>query len=149
MNENTYKLISVVLLCTTIAAGALAFYNNYQLKELEKDYEIVLSELKDFSAQVDIMVDYGNGTIRWYNDTRIQTGSSVLDATVIVCDAEYQTSDFGSFVTSVNGLVPDSEHFWMWSTYGDGWEPGMVGADQFDVHDGDMIRWTYTAITEW
>lgn len=149
MNENTYKLIAVALLCTTIAAGALALNYNYQLRVLEEDYEIVLSELADFTAQVNILVDYGNGTVQWYNDTRIQTGASVLDATVIACGAEYQTSDFGAFITSVNGVQPDSAHFWMWSTYEDGWEVGMVGADQYNIHDGDIIRWTYTSITEW
>jgi Domain of unknown function (DUF4430) len=149
MNENTYKLISVALLCTTIAASAFAVYNNFQFNELEKDYAAVLSELEDFTAQVDLMIDYGNGTVTWYNDTRIQSGSSVLDATVVVCGAEYQTSDFGAFITSVNGVQPDSSHFWMWSTYEDGWEVGMVGADQYNIHDGDIIRWTYTSITEW
>jgi len=145
MNENTYKLIAAALLCTTIAAGALALNYNYQLSALEEDYQIVLSELEDFTAQVDIMIDYGNGTVQWYNDTRIQTGASVLDATVLACGAEYQTSDFGSFVTSVNSLEQDSTHFWMWSTYDDGWEVGMVGADQYNIYDGDIIGWTYTS----
>ena len=145
MNENTYKLMAVALLCTTIAAGALAVNYNYQLRALDEDYQAVIEELEDFTTQVDIMIDYGNGTVQWYNDTRIQTGASVLDATVLACDVEYQTSDFGSFVTTVNGVEQDASHFWMWSTYDDGWEVGMVGADQYNIHDGDIIGWTYTS----
>jgi hypothetical protein len=144
MNEKTYKLIAVVLLCTTIGAGALAINYNFQLKELEEDYQIVLKELEDFSALVNIMVDFGNGTVIWYNDTRIQTGASVLDATLIAVEADYQTSDFGSFVTSINGKEQDSTHFWIWSVYEDEWGMGPVGADQYNLHDGDIIGWTYT-----
>ena len=145
MNENTYKLMAVALLCTTIAAGALAVNYNYQLRALDEDYQAVIEELEDFTAQVDIMIDYGNGTVQWYNDTRIQTSASVLDATVLACDVEYQTSDFGSFVTTVNGVEQDASHFWIWSFYDDGWEVGMVGADQYNIHDGDIIGWTYTS----
>ena len=145
MNENTYKLAAVALLCTTIAAGGLALYYNYQLTALKADYETVLEELADFTAVVDIMIDYGDGNVVWFNDTRIQTGSSVLNATILTCEAEYQTSDFGSYVTSLNGVAQDGSHFWLWSFYDGGWESGAVGADQYYLHDGDIIGWTYTS----
>ena len=145
MNENTYKLMAVALLCTTIAAGALAVNYNYQLRALDEDYQAVIEELEDFTTQVDIMIDYGNGTVQWYNDTRIQTGASVLDATVLACDIEFQISDFGSFVTAINGVEQDASHFWIWSFYDDEWGMGPVGADQYNIHDGDIIGWTYTS----
>jgi hypothetical protein len=145
MNENTYKLVAVVLLCTTIGAGALAVNYNYQLRELEEDYKTVLDELQDYTSLVNIMVDYGNGTLVWYNETRTQLGASVLDATLIVCDTEFDTFDFGSFVTSINGLEQDASHFWGWSIYEDEWVMGPVGADQHRIHDGDIIGWTFTS----
>lgn len=145
MNENTIKLIAVALLCTTIAAGALAVNYNYQLQVLDEDYQAVLEELEDFTALVDVMIDYGNDTIVWYNDTRIQIGANVLDATIVACDTEYQTSDFGAFVTMVNGVEQDTSHFWLWSIYLDEWTIGTVGADQYKIHDGDIIGWTYTS----
>ena len=144
MNENTYKLMAAAFLCTTIAAGGLAFYYNYQLGTLQADYDTVLEELADFTAVVDIMIDYGDGNIVWYNDTRIQTGASVLDATILACETEYQTSDFGSYVTSIDGVAQDGSNFWLWSFYDDSWESGAVGADQYYLHDGDIIGWTYT-----
>ncbi len=145
MNENTYKLLAAAFLCTTIAASALALNYNYKYTTLEEDYQTVLGELEDFTALVDIMVDYGNGTIVWFNDTRIQTGENLLQATGLVCDIEYQTSDFGSFITSVNGLEQDATHFWIWNLYEDEWTMGPVGADQYSLHDGDVVGWTYTS----
>lgn len=145
MNENTYRLIALALLCTTIASGALALNYNYKYNTLEKDYQTVLQELDDFTALVNIKVDYGNGTIAWYNNTRIQTGSSLLNATGLAANIEYQTSDFGSFITSVNGVQQDSTHFWIWNYYDGAWEMGPVGADQYSLHDGDVVGWTYTS----
>ncbi len=145
MNENTYKLIAAALLCTTIAAGALALNYNYKYTTLEKDYHTVLTELDDFTALVDIMIDYGNGTVVWYNDTRIQTGASLLEATGLATNVEYQTSDFGSFITSVNGVEQDTTHFWIWNLYDGAWEMGPIGADQYSLHDGDVVGWTYTS----
>ena len=145
MNENTYKLIAVALLCTTIAAGALAVNYNYKLSALENDYQTVLEELEDFTVQVDIKIDYGSEGIVWFNDTRIQVGANLLEATGVACEIEYQTSDFGSFITSINGVEQDTSHFWIWSFYEAGWEMGPVGADQFTLHDGDVVGWTYTS----
>ena len=145
MNDSTLKLIVAALLCTTIATGALAVNYNYKYNALEKDYQKVLVELEDFTALVDILIDYSNGTIVWYNDTRIQTGASLLDATDIACDIEVQISDFGVFITSVNGVKQDAINFWIWSIYEDEWSMGPVGADQFSLHDGDIVGWTFTS----
>jgi len=145
MNENTYKLLAVAFLCTTIAASALALNYNYKYTVLETDYQVVLGELADFTALVDIMIDYGNGTIVWYNETRIQTGADLMESTGLACDIEYQTSDFGSYITKINGVEQDSAHFWLWNYYEEGWQMGPVGADQYSLHDGDIVGWTYTS----
>ena len=63
MNENNYKLMAVVLLCSTIAAGALTVYYNYKLGSLGDDYNKMLEELENFTVQVNIMIDYGDGNI--------------------------------------------------------------------------------------
>lgn len=145
MNETTYKLVAVVFLCTTIAAGALAVNYNYQLSTLQKNYQAVIDELDDLTVQVNIMIDYGDGNITWFNDTRIPVGSNLLGTTGITCDIDYQTSDFGSFITSINGVEQDATHFWLWSFYEGGWNMGSVGADQYTLHDGDVVGWTYTS----
>lgn len=145
MNENLLKLIAVALLCTTIAAGAFAVNNYYKYTILEENYQKILIELDEFTALIDIMIDYSNGTIVWYNDTRIQIGASLLNATDIACNIEVQTSNFGSFVTSVNGVNQDGSHFWIWSVYEDEWSMGPVGADQFSLHDGDIVGWKYSS----
>lgn len=145
MNENILKIVAAALLCTTIAAGGFALNYYYKNTVLESSYQKLLVELEEFTALVDIMIDYTNGTVIWYNETRIHIGASLLNATEIVCDIKVQSTNFGSFVTSVNGVSQDANHFWIWSIYEDEWSMGPVGADQYTLQDGDIVGWIYTS----
>lgn len=147
MDEKTLKIAAAVLLCTTIAAGALALQYNYQLSRLKEDYGLILQELEEYTALVNIKIDYGDRVI-WYNGTRISLGSSVIDATSEVVELEVQEMELGSFVTSVGGVAGDASHFWIWSYYVEGWETVFVGADQWTLHNGDVVAWTYTTSFE-
>jgi hypothetical protein len=145
MNENKIKLIAIVLLCTTITSGALAINYRYNYSKMRDDYQATLKDLENFTINVNIKIDYGNGTIKWYNNTRVQIGATLLDVTDSVFDIEYQTSDYGSFVTSINEIDQDSTHYWIWNYYEDGWNMGPVGADQYILHEGQIIGWSYTS----
>lgn len=145
MNENTYKLAAIAFLCTTIATGAMALNYQYKYTQLEKDYKLLNDELSDYTIQVDLMIDYGNGTIEWFNGTRIQTGANLWDLTEETCSIESTQYEFGAFITAINGLDADDAHYWSWSEYTtEGWSMGMVGADQYNLHDGYIVAWIYT-----
>lgn len=145
MNEGKIKLVALVFLCTTITSSALALNYHYNYTKVRDDYQATLKDLEDFTIRVNIMIDYGNGSINWHNNSRVQIGANLLDLTNSLFDIEYQTSDYGSFVTSINGVDQDSGHFWIWMFFEDGWEMGPVGADQYLLHEGYVIGWYYTS----
>ena len=147
MSDSTYKWAAALLLCTTIAAGAGALYLINRVNALETEYERTLSELEEFTATVDVKIDYGNGTVIWFNGTRIGAGESLLNATLRVADLDYTMYEFGVFVNMMNGVGGDPDKYWLWSYMDDGWQSGMVGADQWRLHDGDAVAWTYTGFS--
>ena|SRR3989338_7588983 len=52
-----------------------------------------------------------------------------------------QTKEFsglGEFVVSINGIEPDSQHFWSFYVNG---QQSQVGADQYMTKNGDKIEW--------
>ena len=51
---------------------------------------------------------------------------------------EFKQYDFGVFIQSINGVKPDSKHFW--KLYVNGQE-SQVGADKLATHNGDTIEW--------
>ncbi len=144
MSENTYKIAAAVLLCTTIIAGVLAVQYNAQLQTAEEEYQLLLMELDETTAVVNILIDNGDSTT-WYNDTRVPLGSSFLNATLSIAEVEMQSSEWGSFVFSIDGVGGEVNKFWVWDYYEEGWQMGPVGAGQHKVHDGDVLRWTYTS----
>lgn len=145
MSEQTFKLAAAALLCTTILAGVMAFQYNGQLKAVQHEYELLLVELEENTALISIRLDYGDDAVTWFNDTRVPLGTDFLNATGMISDLEVQSSDWGVFVSSIDGVGGDSDRFWLWDYYEEGWQMGPVGADQWIVHDGDILSWTYTS----
>jgi len=145
MSEQTFKLAAAALLCTTILAGALAFQYNGQLQAVEHEYELLLDELEENTAVISIRVDYGDETVTWFNDTRVPLGTNFLNATGMISELELQSSEWGIFVVSIDGVGGDANSFWLWDYYDEDWQMGPVGADQWTVHDGDVLSWTYTS----
>ncbi len=143
MSENKFKLAAAVLLCTTIITGALAVQYYTQLSASKADYELLLGELGETTVMVNLLIDDGDSAT-WYNDTRVPLGANLIEATGFVAEVEAQDSEWGAFVESIDGVGGDAKSFWLWDQYDEGWEMGAVGADQWTVHDGDILRWTYT-----
>src|SRR6185369_14025822 len=49
----------------------------------------------------------------------------------------------GEFVQSIDGVTPDSKHFWSFYVNG---QPATVGADQYKTQDSDTLSWKLEAI---
>ncbi len=144
MSEQKFKLAAALLLCTTILASVLAFQYSTQLQASKHEYDLIIQELEETTIVVDIQIDDGE-TVSWFNETRVPLGASFLNATGMITDLEMQSSEWGVFVETINGVGGDSDKFWVWDYYDEGWQMGSVGADQWILHEGDILRWTYTS----
>ena len=51
----------------------------------------------------------------------------------------------GIFVNAINGIGGEANKFWLWNYYEVGWQPGMVGADQWILQNGDIVSWIYSS----
>jgi len=152
-------------LAGTIASATLA----YRLTSLERSYAALSSELEKISGElseaeqkyrelsasvvvVDIAIDYGNGTVVWYNDTIVSKGASLLAATALVARVDYVYGAWGAYVTSINGVEevivePGAEGYsWMWYRWNEGegkWELGPVAADAYQLSNFEKVMWRY------
>ena len=144
MKSDEYKWVSAALLCTTIISSAAFIYLFNQVNTLQIENQRTLSELKKFTIEVNIKLDYGNGSIVWYNNTRVGVGKSLLNATENIATVGLSESTMGAFITSINGVGDDLNAWWLWWYNDAGWKQGPVGADQWILHDGDEVSWVYT-----
>jgi hypothetical protein len=128
----------------TIITGSYSVFLRSQYIALKDVNQKILKELHELTSTVDIMINYGNGTKTWFNDTRIIPGESLLNVTKDITDLEYTMSEFGAFVSSINGIEGTKDNFWIWNYYEDGWKMGLTGAGQKYLHEGDIVTWKYT-----
>ena len=149
MNGKTIFLWStVLLLCTTIVGGYLSLYYYSQAQSYRGEVESLSKELTGVTMRVNLKLDYGNGTMKWYNSTMVPVNATLLTVSKIDLNIKYSVGSLGAFVNSINGISGDPHHYWAWSYYdkvAGKWVSGPVGSDKWALHDGDSVEWTYTA----
>lgn len=155
--------ISLGLACWAIAASAIAGYFWHTSELYKERYEAVLEQLEIFTVTVNILIDYGNGTRVWFNDTRVSAGATVFDATRKVADVDYMSysgpewvgypNNTAYLVTAINGVVNNETHAWFWWYWSVevGWVFPPYGANHVNatVVDGGVYAWTFRSWVVW
>ncbi|MEM1556705.1 MAG: DUF4430 domain-containing protein [Candidatus Bathyarchaeia archaeon] len=163
--------VSLGLLCLLIVAAYLAIYyyneSAYFKRLYEKasaDLERLISDLRGMSTElenllarvkilekltmkVNILIDYGNGTQVWYNNTMVPREASVLTATKTIASVEGTVyPEMGTFVESINGVRNEGNRYWIWYIWNPekkNWEWGPVASDKYILQENDTIMWRY------
>jgi hypothetical protein len=106
---------------------------------------------RPISYSANMMLDYGNGTKLWYNDTAIQPGWNAYLVTLVALNGNVQATWYPSFgehfVSGIRGVEnnPSSNQGWLlWSLNSSkDWQPASVGPDEIPVYNGTTFSWTF------
>jgi len=142
----------------SLLAGALADLNTstpaYQNASLElSSLWASYQQLASFSGRralaygVHMLVDFGNGTRRWFNDTSIQPGWNGYIATLVLLGGKLQAVWYPQYgehlVTAVDGASQTTSASWFfWELVNGAWALSATGADQLQIYNGTSIAWT-------
>jgi hypothetical protein len=145
-------MISLVLASALVLTSALTLHYYSQYVTAEKRYTDTLSSLNEVSYKVNILINYGNGTKRWYNMTTIPIGWSLFNATLRATGGRVEGTwySFGVFVTSINGVKGTSSKSWLWFSWDKAksrWNQGATGSESYILKQGDIVGWLLTS--EW
>jgi hypothetical protein len=96
---------------------------------------------------VNLLMDFGNGSIRWYNDSAAQPGWNGYVTTLVLLKGNVQAVWYPQYgehlVTGIDGVTEASATSWfVWEFEGGGWAPAQSGADQIQINNGTTIAWT-------
>lgn len=151
MKFNIWTVATLIFLIWAVAASGMAASYYQTSQNQATTISNLQSAVNETAIQVSIGIDYGNGTVSWYNNTYAPIGVNALNATRMVANvaATYYAS-FGEYlVTGINGVnntvtSPTSGQSWVYSV----WENGTstspyVGADQYLMIHGDILVWTF------
>jgi len=138
-------LLSLCLIALLIPSLSLNIYYYEAYTSSEQRYARLLSERRKIIS-VDLLIEFSNGTRIWHNDTLVPIGWTLFNLTIVTTGGrvEYQTAYGSAFITGIGGVSGSGPFFWLWYSWnftsGD-WEPGMSGADQYVLLDGDTLAW--------
>jgi hypothetical protein len=95
---------------------------------------------------VSLLIDFGNGSLKWYNDSAAQPGWNGYVTTLVLLKGDVQAvwyPQYGEhFVTGVDGVSQTSSTYWgIWQYGGGKWTYLQTGADLLDVQNGTTIAW--------
>lgn len=146
--KSVWMWVSLGLVCLLIVVSYFAVYYYNESLNYRSLYEKAAADLKKFTMPVNILIDYGNGTKVWYNNTAVPRETNVLMATKIVARVEGTTFPGveGTFVTSINGVKNEGGRYWIWYIWNKSkkdWDWGPVASDKYILSESDTIMWRY------
>lgn len=144
------SVLSATLLALLILVSGIAVYFYFDSVEAKRRYNTLLSELEGVALEVNLLIDYGNGSMVWHNKTLLPIGATLLNATSKVSSSvEYIGSDIGAFVTGIDGVgtkIVKKGHYWLWWRFDktqSEWVLGETAADRYILQRGDTLAWVY------
>ena len=137
--------LALVLAVWAITASSIAAYYYSEYSRVSG----ILKNLEESTVKVNVVIDYGNGTVEEFNDILLDAeGATALNALLMVAKVEYTVYPFGVFVDSINGVENSKElnSWWLYSILKpDGEEVSPeIGADQYRLSNGETVVWRYT-----
>jgi hypothetical protein len=145
--KRTFLFALMGLLVWSSVATITAIYYYTQYVDSRKSFE----KLQNLVMHANVMIDYGNGTSRWHNET-IVAGSTAFDALLAATKkVEFKSYPVGVYVTSIDGvsevvLSSKSGHSWLWyywNATSSSWASVGKAADVYILQPGDSTAWRY------
>ena len=149
-DKRFWMWLCVALLCSVLTTSMLTVYYYGENLRYQQLYQDTLGDLKAVSIDVTMIINYGNGTKEWHNNTRVPIGFSALNATLTVAKVDYQVDPvMGAFITAINDVETAGEFWWAlwhWNSTSSKWVlPLGTSADKFILHNQYVIQWHYTS----
>lgn len=121
------------------------------LAKVDRERQQLAKELDKIGVEINLLIDFGNGTKLWFNNTILPYGSSLLNATLAKAQpVKYTTFETGAFVDEIMGVMNTNPWYWLWWKYEDGrWVMGETGADAAKLRDGGIYAWKYCDTSKW
>jgi hypothetical protein len=136
--------VFVVLAFTVWAVTATAFTGYYYLQY--RQLEDTLKTMQSLVLKVNVLVNYGNGTKEWHNNTLVPAGSTVFNVTVAIAEVDYSLWNEYVLIDAINGLQGTKDIgwiWWIWDPPTSEWKQVLEAANKHVLVEGDTIGWNY------
>lgn len=103
------------------------------------------------SVTVSTLINYGNGTNKWYNETGVPATWNFYEFTLFLAGCNVEAQYYGiplneHFVTGINGVRNNPPFYWTLWVYcqkDNAWSVSRVGADLIKMVGNPILAWYY------
>jgi len=132
MNNNIKQKILAIVAVVIIGAGGFWLYNAGQVSTSDNTAKQVVQTIEKSNK---ITFSEDQKTVSYDG----QTGKTALELLESMTDVTTEDSDFGTFVTGINGVIANANKEY-WSFYVNG-SYASEGAGTYKTSDGEKIEW--------
>jgi TRAP-type uncharacterized transport system fused permease subunit len=141
--RNKWSIVALVMFCWALSGSLMAGYYYLQFNELSAKVKrsIILSNFG---------INYGNGSLIWFNGTKVNAGSTLFDLTELLASVNYNRTQEGVSIDALNGVFnsyPKYWTWWSWSSYG--WIFGPIASDRYIVGENETLLWYYQDLSNY
>jgi hypothetical protein len=137
--------VFVILAFSVWAILATGMAGYYYLRF--EDVMGAFQQIKSSMIEITLLIDYGNGTETWHNETALIAGSTAFDALHAVADVQSKVDNIGLFITSINGREAGENSYWLWylwNTEKTDWDYSLDAVDQYILLPDDVLKFELT-----
>jgi len=156
----THRLFYLILVVATLAIASAQVGAYYYVERSNNGVTSGSSALCNYLTTgpsgaseivVNTLINYGNGTIKWYNQTTVPSSWNAYALTMYVTKCDVQTRYYGPplnehFITGINGVNEHGSLSWsIWTFCSDqhAWSYSQVGVDLIHLTNGNVLAWVY------
>jgi hypothetical protein len=139
------KLLLIPFILIALIFG---FYGGVLYQEKQQKKSIAVSTQTEIPA-VDLMLDFGDGKIKTYNNIAIAAGTTVFSVIEKISkengldlSAKYYGSGMGAFFEGIDGYTNDYSSDKYWQFWVDN-EYAKIGAGSYALRGGEVVEWKY------
>jgi len=146
-------MLSFLLLVSVV----VNFYLASQLVMTRNEISRLSKALSENTVVSSLVINFGNGTRVWYNNTMLPFGASLLNLTIKATNNKvtYTIGKYGAFVSGIYDVgtkYSKPSYYWIWYKWNataKQWEMGSVSADGYKVLNGEVLGWVYANTSSW
>jgi len=151
------SFLNLLLTFLLVVSIILNLYLASQLVMLNQKVSELNRALSENTVVANLVINFGNGTRKWYNNTLLPFGSSLLNLTLKATNGnvEYSIGKYGAFVMGISNVgtkFTKKNYYWLWYKWNStskSWELGATSADNYKVMNGDILGWVYANVSSW
>jgi hypothetical protein len=102
--------------------------------------------------EVCTLINFGNSTTKWFNETQVPSGWNFYQLTVYIASGDVNATWYSNyqehFITGIYGVLNRGQYYWglwLYCNKDQAWLYAQLGADSIHLSDGQIVAWYFEA----